>query len=209
MIDRLTGTILARGAMDVVLDVNGVGYRLEISLATSEALAERPLGARATLLAHLHLVVNNDPGVKLFGFASEEERRLFKLLLPIKGVGPQTALRLLSSGRTTDEVARAIASGDPKRIKAKGVGPKIAERVAIELKDKVGVLAAAASVPTASGSHVRPALAETATEEAFLALKGLEFDEEDARKLVQRARQKLGPAASAEDLVREGLRSAV
>ena len=208
MIDRLTGTILARGATDVVLDVNGVGYRLEISLGTSEALSERPLGARATLLAHLHLVVNNEPSIRLFGFANEDERRLFKLLLPIKGVGPQTALRLLSSGRTTDEVARAIASGDPKRIKAKGVGPKIAERVAIELKDKVGVLVTAA-VATPSGHHLRPAAAEAATEEAFLALKGLEFDEEDARKLVSRARQKLGPQASAEDLVREGLRSAV
>lgn len=208
MIDRLTGTILARGATDVVLDVNGVGYRLEISLGTSEALAERPLGAKATLLTHLHLVVNNDPAIKLFGFAHEEERRLFKLLLPIKGVGPQTALRLLSSGRTTDDVARAIASGDPKRIKAKGVGPKIAERVAIELKDKVGVLATAAAT-TPSGHHLRPAASDHAIEEAFLALKGLEFDEEDARKLIARARQKLGASASAEDLVREGLRSAI
>lgn len=208
MIDRLTGAILARSATDVVLDVNGVGYKLDISLGTSEALSERPIGARATLLTHLHLVVNNEPAIKLFGFATDEERRLFKLLLPVKGVGPQTALRLLSSGRTIDEVARSIASGDPKRIKAKGVGPKIAERVAIELKDKVGVLASAA-VATPSGSHLRPSAAEAATEEAFLALKGLEFDEEDARKLVARARQKLGADASAEDLVREGLRSAV
>jgi len=123
----------------------------------------------------------------------------------VKGVGPQTALRLLSSGRTTDEVARAIASGDPKRIKAKGVGPKIAERVAIELKDKVGVLAAA--VPTPSGSHLRPP--SGSSEEAFLALKGLEFEDEDARKLVARAISKLGPKASAEDLVREGLRASV
>src|SRR5271170_7477114 len=168
MIDRLTGTVVARGATDVVLDVNGVGYRLEISLVTADALAERPPGSRATLLAHLHLVVNNDPGIRLFGFATDEERRLFKLLLPIKGVGPQTALRLLSSGRTTDEVARAIASGDPKRIKAKGVGPKIAERVAIELKDKIGILAQAQ--PSPSGSYPRPPAAESASEEAFLAL---------------------------------------
>src|SRR5438045_4868767 len=143
MIDRLTGTIVSRGATDVVLDVNGVGYRLEVSLATSDALADRASGARATLLTHLHLVVNNEPSVKLFGFATEDERRLFKLLLPIKGVGPQTALRLLSSARTTEDVARAIASGDPKRIKAKGVGPKIAERVIIELKGKLGPIAAA------------------------------------------------------------------
>src|SRR5262249_30668279 len=142
-------------------------------------------GARATLLTHLHLVVNNEPSIKLFGFATEEERRLFKLLLPIKGVGPQTALRLLSSGRTTDDVARAIASGDPKRIKAKGIGPKIAERVAIELKDKIGVLASPA--PTASGSHARPQPVHRASEEAFLALKGLEFDDDDARRLLERA----------------------
>src|SRR5438270_6219497 len=154
MIDRLTGTVVARGATDVVLDVNGVGYRLDISLATADFLAERPHGTRTTLLTHLHLVVNNEPGIRLFGFATDEERRLFKLLLPVKGVGPQTALRLLSSGRTIEDVARAIASGDPKRIKAKGVGPKIAERVVIELKDKVGIFAAAA--PTPSGSHLRP-----------------------------------------------------
>jgi Holliday junction DNA helicase RuvA len=207
MIDRLTGNVVARGATDVVLDVNGVGYRLEISLATADALAERPPGSRASLLTHLHLVVNNEPSIKLFGFATEEERRLFKLLLPIKGVGPQTALRLLSSGRTTDDVARAIASGDPKRIKAKGVGPKIAERVVIELKDKVGVLAPA--VPTASGNHTRPPAAGRAADEAYLALKGLEFDEEEARKLLARATARLGPQASAEELVREGLRSAV
>ncbi len=207
MIDRMTGTIVSRGATDVVLDVNGVGYRLEISLATSEALASRPHGTKATLLTHLHLVVNNEPSLKLFGFASDEERRLFKLLLPVKGVGPQTALRILSAGRTTEEVARSIASGDPKRIKAKGVGPKIAERVAIELKDKVGVLAAAA--PTASGHHARPQVADRASEDAFLALRGLEFDEDDARKLVERARNRLGGSASAEELVREGLRSAV
>ncbi|HZU99425.1 MAG TPA: Holliday junction branch migration protein RuvA [Planctomycetota bacterium] len=207
MIDRMTGTIVSRGATDVVLDVNGVGYRLEISLATSEALASRPHGTKATLLTHLHLVVNNEPSLKLFGFATDEERRLFKLLLPVKGVGPQTALRILSAGRTTEEVARSIASGDPKRIKAKGVGPKIAERVAIELKDKVGVLAVAA--PTASGHHPRPAVADRASEDAFLALRGLEFDEDDARKLIDRARARLGGSASAEELVREGLRSAV
>jgi Holliday junction DNA helicase RuvA len=204
MIDRLTGTVVARGATDLVLDVNGVGYRLEISLVTSEKLSERPNGAAVTLLTHLHLVVNNDPGIKLFGFATEDERRLFKLLLPIKGVGPQTALRLLSSGRSTEDVARAIASGDPKRIKAKGIGPKIAERVAIELKDKVGVLATAA--PTPSGHHPRPAAADRPAEEAFLAFMGLEFDEADARQLVTRARQTLGAQASAEELVREGLR---
>src|SRR5580704_6766697 len=73
MIDRITGTILSRGATDVVLDVNGVGYRLEVSLVTSEALADRAPGARATLLAHLQLVVNNDPSIRLFGFATDDE----------------------------------------------------------------------------------------------------------------------------------------
>jgi Holliday junction DNA helicase RuvA len=204
MIDRLTGTVLSRGPTEVVLDVNGVGYRLEISLATSDELAHRPSGARVTLLTHLHLTVNNDPSLRLFGFATEDERRLFRLLLPIKGVGPLTALRLLSSGRTVAEVERAIASGDPKRIKAKGVGPKIAERVAIELKGKVGLPAA--------GVVARPALGAApvagAWDEAFLALRGLEFEEDEARKLLDAASRALGEGASVEELVREGLRSA-
>jgi Holliday junction DNA helicase RuvA len=206
MIDRLTGIIVARTATDVILDVNGVGYRLDVSLATSEILADRPPNARTTVLTYVHLVVNNDPSIRLFGFAHEDERRLFKLLLPIKGCGPTTALRLLSSARTTEEVARAIASGDPKRIKAKGVGPKIAERVAIELKGKLGGIGA--GQPTPSGSHQRPLGEDRASEDAFLALLGLELVEDDARKLVARARAALGPEASAEELVREGLRGA-
>ena len=207
MIDRVTGLVVARAATSLVVDVNGIGYRLEVSLATSDAIAARPPGKPVTLLAYLHLVINNDPGVRLFGFATEEERILFKLLLPIKGVGPQTALRLISSGRTVDEVARAIASGDPKRIKAKGIGPKIAERVAIELKGKLGVIAAGA--PSASGAAPRSLpVADRAAEDALLALKGLEFDDEPARQLVERARQVLGAAATADELVREALRSA-
>lgn len=208
MIDRLTGVVLARGITEIILDVNGVGYRLETSVATTAAVGERPPGSRVTLLTHLHLNVNNDPSIRLFGFASEEERRLFKLLLPVKGVGPSTALRLLSSGRSVQEVERAIASGDPKRIKAKGVGPKIAERVAIELKDKVGLPVASAPLPTASQALARPAsAADRALDEAFIALRSLEFEEDEARKLLQAASRALGEGATVEALVREGLRA--
>ncbi len=205
MIERLTGNLLARGATDLVLDVNGVGYKVEISTATSETLADRPLGSRTTILTHLHLVVNNEPSVKLFGFAAEDERRLFRLLLPIKGVGPQTALRILSSGRSTVDVQRAIASGDPKRIKAKGVGPKLAERVCVELRGK---LDAVGDVPvTASGRETRSP-EDKAAHEAYLAFRHLEFEDEDARKLVASARKVLGPEAGTEQLIREGLRGA-
>src|SRR5437764_13713486 len=108
MIDRVSGTILSRGPTDVVIDVHGVGLLLEISLATSDTLASRAIGDRATLLAHLH-ILTNEPGVRLYGFATEEERRLFRLLLPIKGVGPSTALRILSSGRSTADGVAQIA----------------------------------------------------------------------------------------------------
>lgn len=204
MIERLTGTIAARGPMDLVLDVGGVGYRLEVSLATSEALSSVPPGRAVMVLTYLHLTVANDANVRLFGFATEDERRLFRLLIPVKGVGPQTALRILSSGRSPDDVARAIASGDPKRIKAKGVGPKLAERIAIELKDKLAAFGGSGA-SLASGPVARPSTADRPAEEAYLALKSLEFEDEDARRLVARAREALGPGATAEELVREGL----
>ncbi|MBI3725174.1 hypothetical protein HY251_14675 [bacterium] len=203
MIERLTGSLLARGVTDLVLDVNGIGYKVEVSIPTSEALADRPLGARVTLLTHLHLVVNNDPAIRLFGFATEEERRLFRLLLPIKGVGPQTALRILSSARSSAELARTIASGDPKKIKAKGVGPKIAERVVVELRGKVDGLSAPGPSP---GERPLPKEDEAARE-AYAAFRGLEFEEDEARKLVATARRALGPDAGTEALIREGLRS--
>jgi Holliday junction DNA helicase RuvA len=202
MIDRLTGTILSRGPTDVVIDVHGVGLHLEVSLATSDALSARAIGDRATLLCHLH-ILTNEPAVRLYGFATEEERRLFQMLLPIKGVGPSTALRILSSGGSTAGVVAAIASGDPKRIRAKGVGPKIAERVALELRDKLDGLASA----TASGIARPVRRGDSAADDAYLALRGLEFDDQEARELVEKVRARL-PAASAEELVRESLRSA-
>ncbi len=210
MIDRVSGTILQRNPTTVVLDVGGIGLTLEVSLATSDALGalatgqpgHASLAPRATLLCHLH-IATNEPAVKLFGFATDDERRLFRMLLPIKGVGPSTAQRILSSGRSPADVATAIASGDPKRIRAKGVGPKLAERVALELRDKLGGFGGTAGGVALAG--VAPG--DRAAEDAYLALRGLELDDAHARELVTKARARL-PGASAEELVREGLRSA-
>ena len=116
----------------VVIDAAGVGYRLAVSAETLKAVPAR--GKQATL--HSHLVVRDD-SLSLYGFASEEERDLFLSLTSVSGVGPKVAIAILSGG-TPRELLRAIAGGDAKRFQAvPGVGKRTAERVIVELREKV------------------------------------------------------------------------
>ncbi|HZU59497.1 MAG TPA: Holliday junction branch migration protein RuvA, partial [Solirubrobacteraceae bacterium] len=133
MIALLTGSVAVRRTDHVVVDCGGVGYRLAVS---AETLRHVPaVGNQVTL--HAHLVVRDD-ALALYGFASEEERELFLMLLGVQSVGPKVALAVLSGGPPRELVA-ALAAGDTARFQAvPGIGKRTAERIVVELREKVG-----------------------------------------------------------------------
>jgi Holliday junction DNA helicase RuvA len=142
MIASLRGALLESGPDSVVIEAGGVGYAVTITAAAQRALP--PLGASAFLLVHTHTV--QDGPTQLYGFAEAEERRVFETLLSVQGVGPKVALAILSSLPIGDLV-RAISATDIATLtKIRGVGRKTAERISVELRDKIGVGGGQASV---------------------------------------------------------------
>ena len=132
MIAAVRGEVMVRRADHVVLDAGGVGYRLAVS---SETLKAVPATGRSAFL-HAELI-SRDDSLALYGFASEEERDLFRLLITVSGVGPKVAIATLSGGNARD-LLRAIAAGDAKRFQAvPGIGKRTAERIIVELREKV------------------------------------------------------------------------
>lgn len=148
MIAAVSGEVLARHPGHVVIDAGGVGYRLAISAETLRSVP--PAGERVALHAHL---IARDDSLALYGFAAEEERDLFLALIGVSGVGPKVALAALSGG-SVGELLRAIAGGDAKRFQAvPGVGKRTAERIIVELRERVAgeLEEAAAPAPAAAG----------------------------------------------------------
>ena len=143
MIATLRGRVLERGSGRVVLEVGGVGYLLA---ATSSAVRMAvPDGEEVSLVTHLHV---REDALTLFGFASTAERDLFELLLGVSGVGPKAALAIVS-GYAPDQIRRAIATADHALFTSiSGIGRKTAERVVIDLKDKIGSLSSAEPAPS-------------------------------------------------------------
>jgi holliday junction DNA helicase RuvA len=132
MIASVRGPVTVRRPDHVVIECNGVGYRLAVS---AETLKSVPAVGKEKLL-HTHLVTRDD-GIYLYGFASEDERALFLLLIGVQGVGPKVALAVLSGG-TTRELLRAIGAGDSARFQAvPGIGKRTADRIIVELREKV------------------------------------------------------------------------
>ena len=133
MISSVRGTVTVRRPDHVVIEAAGVGYKLAVSAMTMKGVPR--VGEQAML--HTHLVLRDD-GMHLFGFASEEERELFHMLNGVQSIGPKVALAVLSGG-TTRELLNAIASGDSARFQAvPGIGKRTAERIIVELREKVG-----------------------------------------------------------------------
>ncbi|HEX8050446.1 MAG TPA: Holliday junction branch migration protein RuvA [Solirubrobacterales bacterium] len=132
MIAAVRGEVMVRRPDHVVVDAGGVGYRLAVSGETLKAV---PATGRETFL-HAELIARED-SLSLYGFSSEEERDLFRLLITVSGVGPKVAIATLSGGSTRD-LLRAIAAGDAKRFQAvPGIGKRTAERIIVELREKV------------------------------------------------------------------------
>lgn len=137
MIALISGNVAIRRLDHVVVDCGGVGYRLAVS---DQTLRQVPAVGKPVTL-HTQLIVRDD-AISLYGFAGEDERDLFTLLLSVQSVGPKVALDVLSGG-TVAELRSAIATGDAKRFQAvKGVGKRTAERIIVELREKVGAGAA-------------------------------------------------------------------
>jgi Holliday junction DNA helicase RuvA len=190
MIALLSGTVAARRQDHVVIDCGGVGYRLAVS---AETLRHVPAVGQTTTV-HTHLVVRDD-SLLLYGFATEEERELFLMLLGVQAVGPKVALAVLSGGPPR-ELLTALAAGDTGRLQAApGVGKRTAERIVVELREKVGATVIPAAIPALGGDDPR-ALARQGLVE-------LGYTPQEADQLLRGA-----AGERAEDLISDALRMA-
>ena len=195
MIARLSGTLAETAADHLVIDVNGVGYLAHASARTLSAMG--PIGSSVLLLTEMQV---REDAITLFGFGSASERDWFRLLTSVQGVGGRVALAILSV-LDPNELSRAIGAGDKAMIaRANGVGPKLAQRIAMELRDKVGGVAL--------GPGAAPAPAGSATADAISALANLGFRPAEASAAVAAASDELGAEAGLDALVRLALRKA-
>jgi len=195
MIARLTGTLAESGADHAVIDVAGVGYLVQASTRTLGAIGA--VGGQVMLFTEMQV---REDAITLFGFGSAGERDWFRLLTSVQGVGGRVALAILSV-LAPEELSRAVASGDKAMIaRANGVGPKLAQRIAMELRDKVGAIDLGPS-PTAAPKG-------GAAADAMSALANLGFRSAEANAAVAAAVAELGEGASLDALVRLALRKA-
>lgn len=197
MIASVRGAVAARRPDGVVVESGGVGYAVAVS---AETLRHVPAAGGETLL-HTHLVVRDD-GMQLYGFASEEERSLFLLLVGVQGVGPKVALAVLSGGPPRDLLS-AIAAGDAERFQAvPGIGRRTAERIIVELREKVE----GTEPPGPGRAPASPSQAVGSEDPRWLArqgLVGLGFTAGEADELLERAR-----GETPEDLIAGALKAA-
>jgi Holliday junction DNA helicase RuvA len=197
MIARLSGTLIAKQPPLLVIDVAGVGYEVEAPLSVFYDLPE--IGKPLVLLTHLQV---KDDGHNLFGFANDSQRTLFRQLLKISGIGAKLALTILS-GASPDELARFVAEGDSASLtRLPGIGKKTAERIIIELRDKLDHLSVSSAASGASAGLV-PA---SAASEANHALASLGFKPQEASRLVRLVSK---PEMSAEDIIRLALQATI
>lgn len=193
MIASLSGVVLEKNLNDAVIDVNGVGYRVNLSLIAMLRLPED--GQRVRL--RIRTVVRED-ALDLYGFLTRAEEELFLLLTSVSQVGPKLALNVMS-GLDAEELAQAIAQGEVARLtKIHGVGKKTAERLVLELKDKVKRVEKSSASQAASAGGARGDLVS--------ALVNLGYKPVQAEKAADAAAERVGPEASFEVLFREALR---
>jgi Holliday junction DNA helicase RuvA len=200
MIAKLSGVLDSMREGSTVVDVQGVGYLVFCSAATQRRLP--PVGDPVSLLIETHV---REDHIHLYGFADPGERDWFRHLLTVQGVGSKVALAILSAVKP-DDLARAIAAQDKSVLtQADGVGPKLAQRIVNELKDKVGGLALAAL----AGAGLRGAAAPVESEiaiDAVSALVNLGYRRAEAFGAIAHAAQRLGRDAPVADLIRAGLK---
>jgi Holliday junction DNA helicase RuvA len=196
MIAFLKGRLVHREPTHVIIDVNGVGYLVTISLQTFSEIKEQE-----NILLHTHLAIREDAHV-LFGFSNESEKRLFQQLITVNGVGPSTAIVMLSY-MNSNELKTAIVQEDAGALqRIKGIGGKTAQRVIIDLKDKLKKESWDESQPAIStGSN------NTLRKEALSALLTLGLPKAAAEKSVDTVLKKSGNTITLEDLVKQALKN--
>jgi Holliday junction DNA helicase RuvA len=195
VIAHLRGQILSKSPNAVVIDCGGVGYELAISVTTYTEIGD--VGAEARLHVHTHV---REDALLLFGFAELTEKRLFEKLLTISGIGPKLAITVLS-GISAERLVGAIRGGDHATLtRIPGIGKKTAERVVLELKDKLDDLAGF----TTAGVAARPSLGATA-EDVLSALVNLGYPRPIAQKAVESAAKDAAVAGDFERLFRAAM----
>jgi holliday junction DNA helicase RuvA len=201
MIGKLTGTIDSYGEDFVILDVGGVGYLVHCSSRTLQELP--PVGGAVALAIETHV---REDQIRLFGFLSAGEREWFRLLQTVQGIGTKVALAILSTFRPTD-LATAIAMRDKAAItRAPGVGPKVAERVVTELKDKAPALAVVDPAVVRLSGAVDDRRAPAPVLDAVSALINLGYAQPQAAAAVAAAVREAGDGADTARLIRLGLK---
>jgi holliday junction DNA helicase RuvA len=197
MISYLNGRLVFKDPTYVIIDVNGIGYQVKISLQTYSKIKDEE---QIKLLTFLHI---KEDAHTLYGFKEESEKRLFLLLISINGVGPNTGLMILSS-LSSEEIEHAILSNDVGTIQAvKGIGTKTAQRIILELKDKVGK-------PSNSDASIPLGFLNTNTkirEEALQALITLGFTKAVAEKNITQILKKTNGEISLENLIKASLKT--
>lgn len=203
MIGRLRGNLLEKQAPDLLLDVNGVGYELQAPMSTFYQLP--PVGSEVTI--YTHFVVREDAQL-LYGFADKQERLLFRTLIKVNGVGPKMALAILS-GIEADDFVRCVHDHDVTALtKVPGVGKKTAERLIVEMQDRLKEWQINAELPMmeASGQHTIGAVAGLQIAEAEAALTALGYKPQDAAKMLSKVKSSCD---TVEELIRQALKGTV
>jgi len=203
MIAHLSGTLLAKHATSVIVDVGGVGYEVTIPVSTFYDLGDINTPVRLRVYTHVR-----EEALQLYGFRTERERELFTLLISVSGIGPKSGVAMLS-GMSADEIVSAIRTNNLARLTSiPGVGRKTAERLVIELRDKMAQLSAPGldeQTPAGAASAAAAAAEEAPREDTLSALLNLGYQKAAAEKALQRAVDE-GGDLSVELLLRRSLR---
>ncbi|WP_101757355.1 Holliday junction branch migration protein RuvA [Oceanicoccus sp. KOV_DT_Chl] len=198
MIGRISGVLLEKQAPEILVDVSGVGYELQVPMTTLYQLAD--IGESVTL--HTHFVVREDAQL-LYGFAQLSERRLFRALIKVNGVGPKLALTILS-GIESDDFVRCVRDGDTASlVRLPGVGKKTAERLLVEMKDRLNDWQVSSEVTGSSAADID--LSSNMLAEAESALIALGYKPQEASRAIAKVNN--DSINSSEQLIRSALKN--
>jgi Holliday junction DNA helicase RuvA len=199
MIGRITGTLLLKQPPELLVDVNGIGYEVQAPMSTFFDLPAT--GQAVTLVTHFHV---RDDAQILYGFLTEAERSLFRQLLKVNGVGAKMALAILS-GMNPQEFRICVQGGDQQAlVRLPGIGKKTAERLIVEMRDRVEAIEMPEGLSVAGSATARPP--EDPVSEAAMALEALGYRAQEAGRMAKKA---AAPGMSSEEIIRMALKGAL